>query len=135
MKKTFDNEKFIKFTEKYTVSTIINTRYGAISGSEDLSSFVSMVKLYRVYLRNYDNFTERNPFAKNIYHLIDVGESELYAKLHKQAVVVIEKTKYLNMWASRNATAFITRKIMPEEDPVALANELVATLYVLALCL
>lgn len=113
MKKTFDNEKFIKFTEKYTVSTIINTRYGAISGSEDLSSFVSMVQMYRVYLRN----------------------SELYKTLHKQAVVVIEKTKDLNMWASRNATAFITREIMPEEDPVALANELVATLNVYALCL
>lgn len=135
MKKTFDNEKFIRFTEKYATSTIINVRYGAMSGAEDLCQFVNMVKLYRVYLKNFDAYQDRNGFKKNIYHLIEVGENALFQSLRKQAIVVINKTKYLNMWAHKNAEPFIVRKIESDEDPIDLANELVATLYVPALCL
>ena len=39
------------------------------------------------------------------------------------------------MWARKNARPFILRKIEPDEDPIALADELLETLYVPALCL
>lgn len=135
MKKTFDNEKFIRFSEKYATTTIINARYGVMSGSEDLSQFISMVKLYRVYLRNFDAYQEKNGFKKNIYHLVEIGENELFQNLRKQASVVVNKSMYLNMWARKNAEPFIVRKVESCESPIDLANELVATLYLPALCL
>ena len=56
----------------------------------------------------------------------------------RQAKIRLRTKSYLsllNMWARKNARPFILRKIEPDEDPIALADELLETLYVPALCL
>lgn len=135
MNRTFDNGAFMEFTELYKRSFIVNKRYGLMIGADDLANFVSMTKKYKRHTQNLDWYHRKDGSVKHIYRLIEEGEESLTNKKLQQAIALIRKAKYLNMWARKNARPFILRKIEPDEDPIALADELLETLYIPALCL
>lgn len=135
MKRTFDNDAFMEFAELYKRSFIVNKRYGLMTGADDLANFVVLMKGYKHHSENLDYYRDKDGSVKHIYRLIEEGEESLANKKLQQAVALINKSKYLNMWARKNARSFILRKIEPDEDPIALADELLETLYVPALFL
>ena len=135
MKRTFNNDAFMEFAELYKRSFIVNKRCGLMTGADDLANFVVLMKGYKHHSENLDYYRDKDGSVKHIYRLIEEGEESLANKKLQQAVALINKSKYLNMWARKNARSFILRKIEPDEDPIALADELLETLYVPALCL